>query len=202
MKIRFVILISILSLAFMSGCGFNTPEEDKEQKEFDKRMDELDKSIKENQASIDELGKSIEKKAEYIESIGSDNEKENPEDDEKEVPVFDFSYQDFIEGLTANLEGLGVSISETKYMGSITFITLLTQDNSTVTVKVLSNDLEKVSCIIVPLDIVSNEMLTAIAEVVDDTVFVTEDDISSGYYEVNGILFLTNDHSLSIMPDE
>ena len=84
MKIRFAVLISILSVTLMSGCCFNTTVEDKEQEAFDKRMDELDKSIKENQAYIDELGKSIEEKAEYIDSIGSENEKLNPEEDKDE----------------------------------------------------------------------------------------------------------------------
>lgn len=202
MKIRFAVLLSIISVTLMSGCGFNTTVEDKEQEAFDERMDELDKSIKENQASIDELGKSIEEKAEYIDSIGSENEKPKPEESEDDVLLFDFSYQDFVSELTANLESLDISISETKYMSPLTFLTLALPDGSSETLKILSDDSENVSCIIVPLNLISNDILTAITAVIDSTISVTEDDISSGYYTINGILFIANSNTLSILPDE
>lgn len=202
MKIRFAVLISILSVTLMSGCGFNTTVEDKEQEAFDKRMDELDKSIKENQASIDELGKSIEEKAEYIDSIGSENEKLNPEEDKDECSVFDFSYQDFIKNLTTNLESVGISTGETKYLDSVTFITIILPDNSSGTIKVLSNDSQNVSCIIVPIELVSDDILAAITEIIDNTISVTKEDIDSGPYTVNGVLYLSNDRTLSILPDE
>ena len=59
--------------------------------------------------------------------------KTKPEDD-YEVLVLDFSYQYFIGDLTASLKGLGISIRETKYMYTITFIPLMMQDSSTATI--------------------------------------------------------------------
>ena len=73
------------------------------------------------------------RKDQYIDSIGSENKKTKPEDD-YEVLVLDFSYQYFIGDLTASLKGLGISIRETKYMYTITFITLMMQDSSTATI--------------------------------------------------------------------
>lgn len=198
MKKKFLSFLIVTTLCIsVIGCGVK----DKEQEAFDKRMDELDKSIKENQKAIDELGDSIEEKAEYLESIGSNEPKPNPEDDDA-ASAFDFSYQDFIEGLTANLESIGISIGETKYLDSVTFITIMLPDNSSGTIKVLSNDSHNVSCIIVPINLVSDDILAAITEIIDNTISVTEENISSGPYTINGVLYLSNDRTLNILPDE
>ena len=142
------------------------------------------------------------RKDQYIDSIGSENEKLKPEEDKDESSVFDFSYQDFIKNLTTNLESVGISTGETKYLDSVTFITIILPDNSSGTIKVLSNDSQNVSCIIVPIELVSDDILAAITEIIDNTISVAKKDIDSGPYTVNGVLYLSNDRTLSILPDD